>query len=145
MFNTAHMAECLQEAHHFGFYRHGALANAATHVRAVVRSDPPRLGGASFYSHGSHSLINSSTPPHALLPLAAPCPFAPGWRQQAPEAVTQTFGFDWKAIKDARDAYVYRLNGIYDRLLKNSGVDVIHGVRVRGWVWMGGRTHAQGR
>lgn len=49
--------------------------------------------------------------------------------------MTQTFGFDWKAIKEARDAYVYRLNGIYDRLLKNSGVEVIHGVRVTRCPW----------
>lgn len=36
--------------------------------------------------------------------------------------------FDWKAIKDARDAYVRRLNGIYGTMLKNSGVTVISGV-----------------
>jgi glutathione reductase (NADPH) len=79
MFNTAHLAETMQEAHHFGFYRSGPLAapNANTHT---------------------------------------------------PTAVKETFGFDWKAIKDARDAYVYRLNGIYSTLLKNSGVQVLQGV-----------------
>ena len=36
-------------------------------------------------------------------------------------------GFDWHAIKVARDAYVARLNGIYGRNLDNSGVEKIHG------------------
>ena len=35
--------------------------------------------------------------------------------------------FDWSAIKQARDAYVSRLNGIYQRGLDTSGVDVLHG------------------
>lgn len=49
-------------------------------------------------------------------------------RTQSPQAVAQTFGFDWATLKEARDAYVYRLNGIYDRLLHSSGVEVINGV-----------------
>lgn len=39
MWNTAHMAECLQEAHHFGFYRNGPLASDATHVRHLGLSE----------------------------------------------------------------------------------------------------------
>lgn len=35
--------------------------------------------------------------------------------------------FDWARLKKARDAYVTRLNGIYSRLLGNSGVTVIDG------------------
>lgn len=36
--------------------------------------------------------------------------------------------FDWPYLKEARDTYVKRLNGIYDRNLANSGVKVIQGV-----------------
>ena len=35
--------------------------------------------------------------------------------------------FDWKTIKDARDKYIVRLNGIYSNNLANSGVDIIEG------------------
>jgi glutathione reductase (NADPH) len=41
------------------------------------------------------------------------------------------YTFDWKAIKDARDAYVHRLNGIYGTMLKNSGVTMLQGVSQR--------------
>jgi len=37
------------------------------------------------------------------------------------------YSFDWKALKDMRDAYITRLNGIYSRMLGNSEVEVIHG------------------
>lgn len=36
-------------------------------------------------------------------------------------------GFDWATIKSARDAYVSKLNGIYNRNLDNSGVEKIIG------------------
>ena len=36
-------------------------------------------------------------------------------------------GFSWPKIKQARDAYIERLNGIYDRNLANSNVEVIRG------------------
>jgi glutathione reductase (NADPH) len=36
-------------------------------------------------------------------------------------------GFDWGRIKQARDAYIERLNGIYRRNLEASKVDQIHG------------------
>ena len=35
--------------------------------------------------------------------------------------------FNWKKLKDSRDAYVKRLNGIYSKLLANSNVTVISG------------------
>merc|ERR1719502_404902 len=35
--------------------------------------------------------------------------------------------FDWADIKAKRDAYVKRLNGIYERNLDNSGVEFITG------------------
>ena len=36
-------------------------------------------------------------------------------------------GHDWKALKQRRDAYIERLNGIYQRNLDKRSVDVIHG------------------
>ena len=33
----------------------------------------------------------------------------------------------WPSLKESRDAYIKRLNGIYDRNLKNSGVELVHG------------------
>lgn len=36
--------------------------------------------------------------------------------------------FDWPFLKEARDSYVARLNGIYERNLANSGVQIIQGV-----------------
>ena len=39
----------------------------------------------------------------------------------------QVGGFDWKKVKDARDAYVTRLNGIYARNLEIDGVTHIDG------------------
>lgn len=36
--------------------------------------------------------------------------------------------FDWPTLKEARDSYITRLNGIYERNLGNSGVKVIQGV-----------------
>lgn len=35
--------------------------------------------------------------------------------------------FDWAALKQARDAYVGRLNGIYARMLEDAGVKVVRG------------------
>ena len=37
-------------------------------------------------------------------------------------------GFDWAGLKQSRDAYIKRLNGIYDRNLEASGV-----TRINGW------------
>jgi glutathione reductase (NADPH) len=37
------------------------------------------------------------------------------------------YSFNWKALKDMRDAYITRLNGIYTRMLGNSDVEVIRG------------------
>ena len=37
-------------------------------------------------------------------------------------------GFSWPTIKKSRDAYIERLNGIYDRNLANSNVDLIKGI-----------------
>jgi len=48
-------------------------------------------------------------------------------KQYGFSGVVEGSHFDWKAIKDARDAYVRRLNGIYDNNLKNNGVTAIEG------------------
>merc|ERR1719502_2454203 len=37
------------------------------------------------------------------------------------------YSFDWNVIKNARDKYIVRLNGIYERNLANSKVDFISG------------------
>lgn len=45
---------------------------------------------------------------------------------------TSSGKFDWAYMKEARDSYVRRLNGIYERNLANSGVQVIQGVSACG-------------
>ncbi|KAF2157580.1 hypothetical protein K461DRAFT_20875 [Myriangium duriaei CBS 260.36] len=42
-------------------------------------------------------------------------------------SVNETAPFDWKTFKHKRDAYVKRLNGIYERNLGNDKVEYIHG------------------
>ena len=37
--------------------------------------------------------------------------------------------FDWGKLKEMRDAYVRRLNGIYHRNVEKSGVTLVYGVR----------------
>lgn len=37
--------------------------------------------------------------------------------------------FDWGKLKEMRDAYVKRLNGIYHRNVEKSGVTLVYGVR----------------
>ena len=43
-----------------------------------------------------------------------------GWNAEAK-------GFDWRTLVENKDTEIRRLNGIYERLLKNSGVEVVHG------------------
>ena len=42
-------------------------------------------------------------------------------------SVQQTAPFDWSTFKQKRDAYVKRLNGIYEKNLSNEGVEYLHG------------------
>ncbi|KAE8446006.1 GTP-binding protein gtr1 [Mollisiaceae sp. DMI_Dod_QoI] len=42
-------------------------------------------------------------------------------------SVEQTAPFDWETFKRKRDANIKNLNGIYERNLKNEGVEYIHG------------------
>lgn len=37
------------------------------------------------------------------------------------------YRFNWPALKQARDAYITRLNGIYSRMLGNNKVETING------------------
>ncbi len=38
-----------------------------------------------------------------------------------------TTSFEWKTLKEARDAYVRRLNGIYEKRLADTGIDYVRG------------------
>ena len=40
------------------------------------------------------------------------------------------FGFDWAKLKSSRDAYIKRLNGIYERNLSGDTVEIVHGAAV---------------
>ncbi|KUI73829.1 Glutathione reductase [Cytospora mali] len=42
-------------------------------------------------------------------------------------SIEQTKPFDWPTFKQKRDAYIQRLNGIYERNLKNDKVEYVHG------------------
>lgn len=42
-------------------------------------------------------------------------------------SVNETAPFDWATFKSKRDAYVKRLNGIYEKNLKNDKIEYIHG------------------
>ncbi|KAI3393481.1 hypothetical protein diail_4202 [Diaporthe ilicicola] len=42
-------------------------------------------------------------------------------------SVEQTKPFDWPTFKEKRDAFIKRLNGIYERNLKNDKVEYVHG------------------
>jgi glutathione reductase (NADPH) len=44
-----------------------------------------------------------------------------GWRNARAD------GFDWRTLVDNKDTEIRRLNGIYERLLRNSGVEIVHG------------------
>ncbi|KAL1296843.1 hypothetical protein AAFC00_004466 [Neodothiora populina] len=42
-------------------------------------------------------------------------------------SVKETAPFDWTLFKHKRDAYVKRLNGIYEKNLNNDGIEYVHG------------------
>lgn len=44
------------------------------------------------------------------------------------KGVTEGASFDWGTLKEARDKYIVRLNGIYGNNLKNNGVELIEGL-----------------
>ena len=43
-----------------------------------------------------------------------------GWRTQPPS-------FDWKTLLENKNHEIERLNGVYDKLLRDAGVDILHG------------------
>jgi glutathione reductase (NADPH) len=47
-----------------------------------------------------------------------------GWTA---EAAGVKWGFDWRTLVDNKDTEIKRLNGIYERLLSNSGVEIVNG------------------
>ena len=42
-------------------------------------------------------------------------------------SIQETAPFDWNTFKNKRDAYIKRLNGIYERNLANEKVEYLHG------------------
>ena len=84
---------------------------------AVVEAD--RLGG---------TCVNRGCVPKKVMWFAADIAQA---LQDAPDYgfVTDANApeFDWAGIKDARDQYLQRLNGIYQHNLENAGVDLLSG------------------
>ena len=51
-----------------------------------------------------------------------------GFSVSSHEGEDNDITFDWKYLKQARDKYIKRLNGIYERNLENSGVEKLFGV-----------------
>ena len=95
-----------------------SVAQRATEYGArcvVVESGP--LGG---------TCVNSGCVPKKVMWHAAEMrrvfDDAPGYGLQLGQ-----LGFDWAALKRARDAYVQRLNGWYERYLLDSGVELARG------------------
>src|SRR4029078_1919308 len=54
--------------------------------------------------------------------VADPLPDAPDYGFQI-----DVTGFDWPTLKKKRDAYIERLNGIYERNLSNDKVELVRG------------------
>ncbi|MDX1498929.1 MAG: glutathione-disulfide reductase [Woeseiaceae bacterium] len=119
----------------------GGIAHArraAEHGARVAVFESGRLGG---------TCVNVGCVPkkvmwyaaHAAHQFAHAAEYGFSWRQD---------GHDWGALKERRDAYIRRLNGIYERNLDNSGVDYVaeraafvdaHTVQAGGETWRGER------
>ncbi|HKJ21549.1 MAG TPA: glutathione-disulfide reductase [Gammaproteobacteria bacterium] len=98
----------------------GGIATARQAARygarcAVIEAD--RLGG---------TCVNRGCVPKKVMWFAAETAQA---MARAPDYGFSIPGrsFDWARLKAARDAYVHRLNGLYERSLADSGVDYIPG------------------
>ncbi len=98
----------------------GGIATAKQAARygarcAVIEAD--RLGG---------TCVNRGCVPKKVMWFAAETAQA---MARAPDYGFSVPGrsFDWARLKAARDAYVHRLNGLYERSLADSGVDYIPG------------------
>lgn len=51
-------------------------------------------------------------------------------RQDGSSNFQPRFGFSWEHLKSSRDAYIKRLNGIYEKNLSSDSVDIIQGSAV---------------
>ncbi|MEO7773181.1 MAG: glutathione-disulfide reductase [Steroidobacteraceae bacterium] len=98
----------------------GGLANAQRSARYGARAlviEAGRLGG---------TCVNVGCVPKKVMWSAAQ--LAHGLQEARDYGFDVTVGaLDWPALKRGRDAYVQRLNGIYDRNLAQRGVELIRG------------------
>ena len=92
-----------------------AARRAAEYGARVLLFEPGRLGG---------TCVNVGCVPKKVMWNASQIHDALGLAAEYGFAVEER-GFDWGALKGARDAYVGRLNGIYADNLKASGVELV--------------------
>ncbi len=94
-----------------------ATANrAASHGARVALFEAGRMGG---------TCVNVGCVPKKIMWTAA------SLNEAVEEAVDYGFAahagaLDWAGLKSRRDAYIHRLNGVYERGLNNNKVDVVH-------------------
>uniref|UniRef100_K3XAP0 FAD/NAD(P)-binding domain-containing protein n=1 Tax=Globisporangium ultimum (strain ATCC 200006 / CBS 805.95 / DAOM BR144) TaxID=431595 RepID=K3XAP0_GLOUD len=93
-----------------------------TRVAVVEKA---RLGG---------TCVNVGCVPKKIMYLAADMnhmlhrdAFHYGFETQDGKRIGENVSFHWNKLKERRDAYVLRLNGIYERNLANSKVDLLQG------------------
>lgn len=90
---------------------------AAEYGARVVLVEAARLGG---------TCVNVGCVPKKVMWYAAQLAHAledaPGYGFDV-----AVHGFDWAALRSARDAYIERLNGIYAGMLERAGVEVVRG------------------
>lgn len=92
---------------------------AASYGKKVVIIESERLGG---------TCVNVGCVPKKVMWNASDLAtkvsvYAKEYNIEAPSKLE----FDWAAFKEKRDAYVLRLNGIYERNLKKENVEYLHG------------------
>ena len=110
--------------HHFDFLAIGggsggiaAAVRAASHGARAAVVEHGRLGG---------TCVNVGCVPKKLMWYAASLGHAVGEYAGYGFDVSRE-GFDWPALRHARDAYVERLNGIYARRLDTEGIEHLRG------------------
>ena len=122
----------------------GGLASArrasGIHGAKTIAIESNRLGGTCVNVGLVFPLNLSSPQPRAIL-ILSPCSCVPKkitWEAAAIAesiheaaaygfSVQTTAPFDWTTFKHKRDAYIKRLNGIYEKNLSNDKVEYIHG------------------
>ncbi|KAH6610291.1 glutathione reductase [Trichoderma cornu-damae] len=93
------------------------MASSKYGVKAMV-VESSRLGG---------TCVNVGCVPKKITYNAAALAEAIHDAQHYGFSVAHTAPFDWTTFKTKRDAYIKRLNGIYERNLANDKVDYLHG------------------